>query len=77
VKGRGKIVLDLFARKSKLHKNQTQTLTEQGAKTGQHAVAYIVDALPTDTQFLSFDQVKNIFHEFGHALNVALSNTKY
>jgi peptidyl-dipeptidase Dcp len=30
-----------------------------------------------DVQFLSFDQVRNIFHEFGHALNVALSQTKY
>ena len=37
----------------------------------------MVDCIPTDTQFLSFDQVKNLFHEFGHALNVAMSKTKY
>lgn len=30
-----------------------------------------------DALLLSFSQVKTIFHEFGHALNIALSNTKY
>lgn len=40
-------------------------------------MAYVVDSLPRDTQYLSFDQVKNIFHEFGHAFNVAMSKTKY
>ncbi len=37
----------------------------------------MVDCLPLDTQFLSYDQVKNLFHEFGHALNVSMSTTKY
>jgi peptidyl-dipeptidase Dcp len=27
--------------------------------------------------YLSYDQVRTVFHEFGHALNIALSNTKY
>lgn len=26
---------------------------------------------------LSFEQVKTIFHEFGHALNISLSKSKY
>lgn len=71
--------MDLFYRNHKLHKNQTQTLTEQGSRklSGQHPVAYMVDCLPLDTQFLSYDQVKNLFHEFGHALNVSMSTTKY
>ena len=30
-----------------------------------------------DALLLGYSQVKTIFHEFGHALNIALSNTKY
>jgi peptidyl-dipeptidase Dcp len=37
----------------------------------------MVDGMPLDEQYLSFDQVKTIFHEFGHALNIALCDTKY
>lgn len=40
-------------------------------------MAYIVDGMQRDTQYLSFDQVRTMFHEFGHALNIALSHTKY
>ena len=32
IKGRGTIIIDLFYRNHKLHKNQTQTLTEQGSR---------------------------------------------
>ena len=28
-------------------------------------------------QFLNFDLVKTLFHEFGHALNIGMSKTKY
>ena len=30
-----------------------------------------------DFQYLSFSMVQQMFHEFGHALNIALSKTKY
>lgn len=30
-----------------------------------------------DIQYLTFEMVKTLFHEFGHALNIALSETKY
>ncbi|CDW86736.1 oligopeptidase a [Stylonychia lemnae] len=77
----GTILLDIFFRPHKLHKNQTQTLNEQGStylEQDQRPVAYLVDnLLPRDTTYLSFDQVKNLFHEYGHALNIGLSKTKY
>lgn len=44
---------------------------------GQRPVAYIVDGMDRQYQYLSYDQVRTMFHEFGHALNIALSNTKY
>jgi len=28
-------------------------------------------------QYLNYDQTKTVFHEFGHALNISLCNTKY
>ena len=55
-------------------------MTEQGSsrlgnKTG---VAYLNMNLPReDFQYLNFTMVQNLFHEFGHALNIALSRTKY
>lgn len=30
-----------------------------------------------DFQYLNYSMVQDLFHEFGHALNIALSNTKY
>ena len=56
------------------------TITERGSSrlTGQTGTAYVVANLPREqTQYLNFEQVKTIFHEFGHALNISLSNTKY
>ena len=40
-------------------------------------MAYIVDGMAADSHYLSFDQVRTLFHEFGHALNIALCETKY
>ena len=46
--------------------------------TGQTGHAYMTFNLPREAnQFLSFDQVKTVFHEFGHAFNIAYSDTKY
>ena len=79
VEGRGSILMDMFTRSSKYNQHQTSTLTEVGCSTleNQRAVAYIVDGMDKSAQYLSFEQVVTIFHEFGHALNIALSNTKY
>ncbi len=44
----------------------------------QSGIAYLIANLPgEDMQYLTFEQVKTLFHEFGHALNIALSETKY
>jgi peptidyl-dipeptidase Dcp len=75
----GKIILDLFQREAKFNQNQVSTLTEVGSSKleGQTSVAYVVDGMQKNLQYLSFDQVKTVFHEFGHALDIALCNSKY
>jgi len=79
IENNGTIIMDLFGRPSKFNKYQVSTLTEVGSTRldGQKPVAYIVDGMEKDALLLGFAQVKTIFHEFGHALNIALSNTKY
>ena len=79
IEGRGTIILDLFQRPSKFNQTQVSTLTEVGSSTlqEQQPVAYVVDAMDRSSVYLSYDQVRTVFHEFGHALNIALSNTKY
>ena len=79
IEGRGTIIMDMFRRPTKFNRFQVSTLTEIGASTlqNQNAVAYIVDTMEKDALYLGFSQVKTIFHEFGHALNIALSDTKY
>ena len=71
--------MDMFQRPSKFNQHQVSTLTEVGCSTieGQRAVAYIVDGMQKDATYLSYDQVKTVFHELGHALNIALCDTKY
>ena len=85
IKDRGRIVLDLFQMEQTLkgkvgQVGQISTLTERGSSllNGQTGVAYFVANLPQeDMQYLSYEMVKTLFHEFGHAMNIALSQTKY
>ena len=55
------------------------TLTEIGCSRlqDQQPVAYVVDGMDRSVLYLSYDQVRTMFHEFGHALNIALSSTNY
>ena len=79
IEGAGTIVLDLFQRKTSNIQN-IATITERGSSrlAGQTGVGYLIAHFPPeDLQYLSFDQVKVLFHEFGHAMNIALSGTKY
>lgn len=84
VEGGGSIVMDLFQRggqSTRLAQVQNiSTITERGSSKllNQHGVAYMIAYLPREElQYLTFEQVKTLFHEFGHALNIALSQTKY
>ena len=85
IKGRGTIVLDLFERDQGSQRSATAgqniaTLTEQGSSrlANQSGVAYINMNLPReDFQYLSYSILTDMFHEFGHAMNIALSHTKY
>ena len=55
-------------------------MTERGSSSNldQTGIAFINMNLPReDLQYLSFEMVKTLFHEFGHAINIAVSNTKY
>ena len=78
------MILDLFERDSTNQRaaasQNVATLTEKGSSKviNQNGVAYLNMNLPReDFQYLSYTIVQNLFHEFGHALNSALSNTKY
>ena len=78
----GLIILDLFQRDGSITSKSTQvsTLTERGSSkmSGQTGVAYVTMNLPREAfQYLNFDLVKTLFHEFGHALNIGMSQTKY
>jgi len=78
-------VLDLFERdqgpqRSAAAGQNIATLTEQGSSrlANQSGVAYINMNLPReDFQYLSYSILTDMFHEFGHAMNIALSHTKY
>ena len=37
----------------------------------------MTDCMRPDALLLSFNQFKTLFHEFGHAINIALSKSKY
>lgn len=82
LRDKGLIILDLFQRESDrpAAAQNAATLTEQGSSrlADQHGIAYLNMNLPReDFQYLNYSIVKNMFHEFGHALNIALSSTKY
>ena len=78
-------MLDLFERDQNEQANpaaaqNVATLTELGSTrlTDQKGVAYLNMNLPReDFQYLSYSILKDMFHEFGHAINIALSHTKY
>ena len=85
LRNRGTIILDLFERDTGASTRapaaqNVATLTELGSSRihDQNGVAYMNMNLPReDFQYLSYSILQNMFHEFGHALNIALSNTKY
>ena len=37
----------------------------------------MINSINLDQPFLSFKQIKDVFHELGHAMHIALSNTKF
>ena len=56
------------------------TMIERGSSKllGNKGIAFLKMNLHRDgSQFLTFENLKTLFHEFGHALNISLSNTKY
>jgi Zn-dependent oligopeptidase len=81
IENAGQIILDLFQREKRQSRVQNvSTLTERGSSflRGQSGVAYVTAHLPReDIQYLTFEQTKTLFHEFGHAINIAISQTKY
>ena len=76
------IYLDLFERNHKSN-GQAATFTIQGScsqkseKFQQHPIAYMVNSISLDQPFLTFKQIKDVFHELGHAMHIALSQTKF
>ncbi len=72
---------DYFARPSKSGGAWQDTFVDQSGLLGARPVVFNVanftKPAPGQPAFLSFDDVKTMFHEFGHALQAMFSNVKY
>ena len=81
-KGRhSEIYIDLFNRYHKAN-GSNATFTVQGsAKEGdndyQKPIVYMMNSIGLDQPYLNFNQVRNAFHELGHAMHIALSTTSF
>lgn len=79
---RSEIHLDLFERNHKSN-GQATTFTIQGScshKSGeyqQHPIAYMINSISLEQPFLTFKQIKDVFHELGHAMHIALCQTRF
>jgi peptidyl-dipeptidase Dcp len=72
---------DYFARPSKSGGAWEDTFVDQsgllGTRTVTFNVANFTKPAPGQPALLSYDDVKTMFHEFGHALHAMFSNVKY
>jgi len=74
---------DLFPRETKKSGAWATTLREQGLYKGAlrrpHAaiVCNFTEPTPSKPSLLTFDEVSTLFHEFGHALHMMLSQCRY
>ena len=72
---------DYFARPSKSGGAWEDTFVDQSGLLGTRPVSFNVanftKPAPGQPALLSFDDVKTMFHEFGHALQAMFSNVKY
>ncbi|RYZ65049.1 MAG: M3 family peptidase, partial [Proteobacteria bacterium] len=79
----GLFYTDFFPRPSKQGGAWANSIREQGLQGGKverpHAtiVCNFPKSTPTTPSLLSIDDVRTLFHEFGHALHSLLSDTKF
>lgn len=77
----GLFLHDPYARDSKRGGAWMNSLVEQSGLDGQRPVVCntlnIPKAAPGDVALLTIDEVRTMFHEFGHALHGLLSDTRY
>lgn len=78
------VYLDLFDRNHKSN-GKSATFTIQGSAVEkcdgmakrQNPIAYLITSIALDQPFLSFRQIRDVFHELGHILHVALCKTEF
>lgn len=79
----GLLYIDLYPRETKRSGAWMNTFRTQGLSRQGDEIPHILisgNLTPSSEDFpslLSFDEVRTVFHEFGHALHGLLSNTKY
>lgn len=77
---RSEVYLDLFDRLHKTSGNSA-TFTIQGSSktqtSHQHPIGYLISSIDLSQPFLSFTQLKDVFHELGHLMHVGLSKTSF
>lgn len=79
----GLLYIDLYPRETKRSGAWMNTFRTQGLSKQGDEIPHILisgNLTPSNDDFpslLSFDEVRTVFHEFGHALHGLLSNTKY
>ncbi|CAI2386433.1 unnamed protein product [Moneuplotes crassus] len=75
------IYLDLFERNHKSN-GRAATFTIQGSCSKcdgdhQHPIAYMINSVSLEQPFLTFQQIRDVFHELGHAMHIALCKTEF
>ncbi len=79
----GLLYLDLHPRKTKSGGAFTGRWRDQGLRKGRmqrphvYIVANFTPSTPDHPSLLSLEEVRTLFHEFGHALHALLSQSKY
>ena len=83
-KGRqSEIYIDLFNRYHKAN-GSNATFTVQGSAKDnentdgyQKPIVYMMNSIGLDQPYVNFNQIRNTFHELGHAMHIALSRTSF
>lgn len=79
----GLLYIDLYPRETKRSGAWMNTFRTQGLSRDGNEIPHILisgNLTPANDEYpslLSFEEVRTVFHEFGHALHGLLSNTKY